>query len=57
MKPLYVQIIEDATGHCTLQMGPFPPRHAERVRKGAMINLNHDKFTVVTSEKEMEVHA
>ena len=55
MSGVYVQIIEDATGTCVEQMGPHTERQAERIQRVAMINLNHDEFTVLISPHKKEV--
>jgi hypothetical protein len=52
---VYVQIVKDSTGECTCQMGPMSRRQAEKVQRGANINLNHDEWSVFISPKKMEV--
>ena len=53
-KTVYVQIIKDATNECSWQSGPVSERQAERMQRGASINLNHDEFSVVISETRRE---
>jgi nitrogen regulatory protein PII-like uncharacterized protein len=48
----YVHIIEDATGKVIKEMGPMSERKAEKVERGANINLNHERFTVVISDEK-----
>lgn len=52
---VYVQIVKDATGECTTQMGPMSRRRAEKIQRGANINLNHDEWSVLITTKKMEV--
>ena len=40
----FVEIVERETEEVVKRMGPMPMRRAERVRRGADINLDHDNF-------------
>jgi hypothetical protein len=41
-----VRIVEKATGNVETEMGPMDPSKAEKVARGARINLNHEEFRV-----------
>jgi hypothetical protein len=40
----YVRIVETANGKVHSEMGPMSESKAERVERGAMINMNHERF-------------
>lgn len=40
----YVEIVEKATGEVVERMGPMNERTAEKVKRGASINLNHKEY-------------
>lgn len=44
----YVEIVNIKTDEVVKQMGPMPYRKAERVERGALINLNRDDYFVRT---------
>lgn len=46
----YVKIVETTTNKIEKEMGPMDERRAERVQRGASINLNHDEFHIETEE-------
>ena len=50
----YVRIIEDETGKVEKEMGPMSERKADRVESGVLINLNHERFTVVVERGKTE---
>lgn len=41
---LYVEIVNTKTGKVVKRMGPMNERAADRVKSGAMINLNHAEY-------------
>jgi hypothetical protein len=43
---VYVEIYEDATGKVDTCMGPMSRSAAERVERGASINLNHAEWSI-----------
>ena len=45
-----VKIVRDSDGHVEKDMGPFFFRIAEKVQSGAMMNLNHDEWSVIIVE-------
>ena len=53
---LYIQIIEKKNPSvCVVQMETTDQRHAEKLQRGASINLDHKNFKVVISESPLEV--
>lgn len=48
----YVEIVEYATNAVVKRMGPMSERKAEKVERGAEINLNHERFYVRTVSDE-----
>lgn len=48
----YVEIVEIATDRVVKRMGPLSEPKAERVERGALINLDRDRFYVRTVEEE-----
>lgn len=50
----YVEIYRYADRHVETRMGPMSRGDAERVRRGAMINMNHDAWgcRIVAGEAE-----
>jgi hypothetical protein len=45
-KPIwYVEIVRDDGSHVDRRLGPFPKHKAEKVENGAIINLDHDRYT------------
>lgn len=42
----YVEIYRFSDGCIESRMGPMSERSAEKVQRGAMINLNHDEWGV-----------
>ena len=42
----YVEIFRFSDGHVESRMGPMSERSAEKVQRGAMINLNHEEWGV-----------
>ena len=40
----YVEIWRFADGHVDSRMGPMTRRKAQRVQRGAMINMNHHEW-------------
>lgn len=44
----YVEIVNVATSEVVKRMGPMSERKAERVERGALINLNRDEYFVRT---------
>jgi hypothetical protein len=48
MTQVYVCIIEDATNEPATVMGPMSEHSAERVARGASINLNHSDWHITT---------
>ena len=50
----YVQIVEYETDKVVKQMGPFPEKWAEKMDRGANINLNHENYyTKIMGESEI----
>ena len=52
MNDFYVCIVKDATNEPSNVMGPMSERQADKVHRGAMINLNHDEWHVSTLREE-----
>jgi hypothetical protein len=53
---LYIQIIEKKNpGVCIVQMEATDQRNAEKIQRGASINLDHKNFKVVISETPLKV--
>lgn len=48
----YVEIVETKTDRVERRMGPMSERQAERVERGAEINLNHERFYVRVIDAE-----
>lgn len=46
----YVKIIRKSDDEVVEKMGPMPEGRAERVARGASINLNHDEYHVAIEE-------
>lgn len=46
MKRFYVEIVRVADGHVESRMGPMSGSKADRVERGALINLNRDEYVV-----------
>lgn len=49
---MVVRIIETATGKVELEMGPMLARAAEKVARGASINLDHQHYHVTIEPKK-----
>jgi hypothetical protein len=48
---VFVEIVKRQGAEVIKRMGPMPERRAERVKRGAEINLNHDDYYVrITGE-------
>ena len=43
---VYVEIVNHETGEVVKRMGPLSPQQADKVERGAEINLNHERFFV-----------
>ena len=43
---MFVEIVEIESGEVVNRMGPHDQRAAERIKRGAEINLNHDDYFV-----------
>lgn len=41
----HVEIYRFSDGHIESRMGPMSEREAEKVQRGAMINMNHDAWS------------
>jgi hypothetical protein len=54
MAEYYIEIVEYGTGEVIKRMGPKPERFADRIERGANINLNHDKYYTRQVEAEKE---
>jgi hypothetical protein len=48
----YVEIVEKWDGLVIKRMGPMSPRKADSVRRGAEINLNHERYRVRIKSEE-----
>jgi hypothetical protein len=46
----FVEIIERSTGNVETRMGPMNKNQAERTKRGADINLDHNNFVVKIRE-------
>lgn len=44
MNMYYVEIVSRGAEEVVKRLGPMPRRRAERVKRGASINLDHDNF-------------
>jgi hypothetical protein len=44
MKQVYVEIVETASGEILERMGPMEEAKADRVERGALINMDRDNF-------------
>jgi hypothetical protein len=44
MKQVYVKIVETETGEVVERMGPMDEAKADRVERGALINMDRDNF-------------
>lgn len=44
MNTVYVEIVAHADEHVVKRMGPLAQSAAEKVDRGANINLNHERF-------------
>lgn len=56
IETFYVQIIQFEDQQVVKQMGPFTEHHAQKVDRGANINLNHEKYyTLIVNSKEEKV--
>ena len=51
-KTYRVKIVRDRDGLVEKDMGPLSERNAEKVQRGAMMNLNHDEWSVIIVECE-----
>ena len=51
-----VQIVETETGAVVKEIECGDERRAERVERGVMINLNHDRFYTKTVDKDEVGH-
>jgi hypothetical protein len=49
-KTYRVKIVRDKDGLIAEDMGPFSEREAKKVQGGAMINTNHDEWSVIIVE-------
>lgn len=49
MTDIYVKIIELGTDKVVRTIGPLSQSAADRVERGVLINLNHDKFYTLQS--------
>ena len=49
-KTCRVKIVRDSDGLVAKDMGPLSERNAEKVQRGAMMNLNHDEWSVIIVE-------
>ena len=51
-KTYHVKIVRDSDGLVAKDMAPLSERNAEKVQRGAMMNLNHDEWSVIIVECE-----
>jgi len=49
---VFVCIVKDKTNEPSNVMGPMPVSQAERVARGASINLNHAEWHIVTLDED-----
>jgi hypothetical protein len=49
---VWVEIVEMGTEEVASRMGPMSEHRAERVERGASINLNHEKFYTRIVDKD-----
>ena len=54
MSNYYVKIAETATGKVEKRMGPMSEGKADRVERGASINLDHAEYHIDVEEIEAE---
>lgn len=47
----YVEIVKDDTNEVVKSMGPMSEHRAEKVADGALINLDHEHYSVRTVQK------
>lgn len=52
MTQVYVCIVEDATNKPSTVMGPMSEHRADRVERGASINLNHEEWHIDVIEED-----
>lgn len=58
MEKYVVQIIKEDTGEVVTQMEPTGERAAERIERGANINLNHDEYyTEIVTELQAKIES
>lgn len=48
----FVEIVEKATGIVQTRMGPMGSSQAQRAKRGARINLDHEHFRVRVVDEE-----
>lgn len=53
----YIEIIKDSTGEVVLRMDVSnrTDRQIERILNGASINLNHDEYSLIETESDIEL--
>lgn len=48
----FIEIVETETDEVVERMGPHPERTAEKIERGANINLNHEDYHTRIVEEE-----